>query len=337
MLAKCPFTEQEIDQTDIRWQGTQFIYSVNVDGERKRFSICDSLCGLIQKGSINFNKDFVKLKKIILWEWLDNGLENIGWNLHWTCKVNEPNHACLDEIKDELLRSTKYPGNRKQLQDNFLKFIAENQEQDGGFVKVNSTPTIWGKLFFKNYIELQYYIEELEDKGLIKFTSLNSSVQLTFQGLDYVENLAQINKGNPNYFGPSYDIGLSFAGEQREYVDQVAKELDSQNTKVFYDFFEQHELWGKDLYQHLNEVYRHKCKFCIVFLSKEYAKKLWTRHELEAAQARAFMENEEYILPVKFDDTEIPGINPTTGYLDANNFTPKQIAEMVLEKLRIEK
>ncbi len=49
-----------------------------------------------------------------------------------------------------------------------------------------------------------------------------------------------------------------------------------------------------------------------MFLSRNYAAKLWTNHEREAAQARAFRENEEYILPIRLDDTEIPGILQTT-------------------------
>ncbi|MEP6597504.1 MAG: TIR domain-containing protein [Ginsengibacter sp.] len=79
---------------------------------------------------------------------------------------------------------------------------------------------------------------------------------------------------------------------------------------------------------------RNKCKFCIIFISENYAKKVWTRHELKAAQAKAFTENEEYILPVKFDETELPGINPQIGYLDFKKFTPAQIANLAAEKLR---
>ena len=32
-----------------------------------------------------------------------------------------------------------------------------------------------------------------------------------------------------------YDIGLSFASEQRDYVERVAEELDYRGIKVFYD------------------------------------------------------------------------------------------------------
>jgi len=129
-----------------------------------------------------------------------------------------------------------------------------------------------------------------------------------------------------------YDVALSFAGTDREYVEDVAVFLKSFGVKVFYDKFEQADLWGKDLYEHLNEVYKNKAKYTLIFISKEYANRLWTNHERKAAQTRAFKESKEYILPIRFDDTEIPGLNETVGYLDASEFSPKEIAKLFLEK-----
>jgi len=70
-----------------------------------------------------------------------------------------------------------------------------------------------------------------------------------------------------------------------------------------------------------------------MFLSKNYATKLWTNHEREAAQARAFSENEEYILPVRLDNTNIPGIAPTIAYLSWPPETAETIADIIMAKL----
>ena len=121
-----------------------------------------------------------------------------------------------------------------------------------------------------------------------------------------------------------YDIALSFAGEDREYVDKVANLLKDKGISVFYDLFETANMWGKDLYQYLTDVYRDKALFSVMFMSEAYKKKLWTRNvELKAMQARAFMENKEYILPVRFDDVEIDGVLPTTGYIDLRGMDPE--------------
>jgi hypothetical protein len=131
-----------------------------------------------------------------------------------------------------------------------------------------------------------------------------------------------------------YDITLSFAGEQRKQVEEIALCLGAAGVEVFYDNFSKAQLWGKDLYQHLSDVYQKKARFCIIFISKEYAEKAWTNHELKAAQARAFTEKgAEYILPVRFDDTEVAGILPTTGFLDFRTEGAAGICAAALEKL----
>src|SRR5690348_10215742 len=113
-----------------------------------------------------------------------------------------------------------------------------------------------------------------------------------------------------------YDVALSFAGEDREYVDQVATYLRRAGVEVFYDKYEQVDLWGKDLYEHLSDVYQNRARYTVMFVSRPYAEKLWPRHERRGAQARAFRECREYILPARFDDTEVPGLPKTVGYLD---------------------
>jgi hypothetical protein len=130
-----------------------------------------------------------------------------------------------------------------------------------------------------------------------------------------------------------YDVAFSFANENRDYVDQTADLVIAQGYTVFYDKHEQVNLWGRNLYEHFNDVYKNKAKYCIIFISKLYAEKLWTRHEFRSAQERAFKENREYILPVRFDDSELPGLNNTVGYLDLRQILPVDLARIIVQKL----
>jgi hypothetical protein len=132
-----------------------------------------------------------------------------------------------------------------------------------------------------------------------------------------------------------YDVALSFAGENRDYVEAVAKRLDGAGLTVFYDDFEQVNLWGQDLVVHLDEVYRTKARYCVIFISRFYRDKAWTTHELRSALARAVEERRAYLLPARFDDTEIPGVRPTIHYIDLRQLTPDQFAERVLQKLAV--
>lgn len=87
-------------------------------------------------------------------------------------------------------------------------------------------------------------------------------------------------------------------------------------------------------YQHLDEIYRKRARYCVIFISESYAKKLWTTHELRSAQARAFEDHREYILPVRLDRTEVAGILPTVGYIDGARTSPGEVADLIVAKLR---
>ena len=69
-----------------------------------------------------------------------------------------------------------------------------------------------------------------------------------------------------------YDIALSFAGENRAYVEEVAAGLKAAGVKVFYDAFEKANLWGKNLIDHLADIYSN-ARYVVLFISKEYVEK----------------------------------------------------------------
>jgi DNA repair exonuclease SbcCD ATPase subunit len=136
-------------------------------------------------------------------------------------------------------------------------------------------------------------------------------------------------------FTDTYDVCLSFAGEQRDYVERIAAALKEARLKVFYDQDEDiaPKLWGRDLAEYLDYIYREGSRFCLMFISKDYAEKAWTRHERRSALARAIEEEAEYILPARFDDTELPGLRPTVGYVDLREVAPATLVEFVIKKL----
>jgi hypothetical protein len=130
-----------------------------------------------------------------------------------------------------------------------------------------------------------------------------------------------------------YDIALSFAGENRDYVEEVANGLKAAGVNVFYDRFETAKLWGKNLIDHLANVYQNS-RYVVMFVSKEYVEKAWTTHERTHAQDRALFAQEEYILPARFDDTPVPGMTSTVAFQDLRHTTPQQLVDLILTKLQ---
>ena len=131
----------------------------------------------------------------------------------------------------------------------------------------------------------------------------------------------------------NFDVAISFAGSERELAEQLAKILQAAGIAVFYDNFYPEQLWGKNLAAFLDEIYRKRAKYCVVFISKEYKERRWTSHELRSAQARALeLKGEDYILPIRIDGTDLDGLPPTIGYVSIDAGIEK-IADLLITKL----
>ncbi|WP_306793964.1 toll/interleukin-1 receptor domain-containing protein [Agathobacter rectalis] len=133
-----------------------------------------------------------------------------------------------------------------------------------------------------------------------------------------------------------YDVALSFAGEDRKYVEEVALFLKKKNIAVFYDYFEEEALWGKNLISYLEEIYTNKSKYCVVFISQYYVQKEWTCYESAAAMVRLLnsnMKQKDYLLPVKFDETKVSGVLSTIGFIDGKKKTPDELGNLIIKKL----
>ena len=134
-----------------------------------------------------------------------------------------------------------------------------------------------------------------------------------------------------------YEVTLSFAGEDREYVEEVAKVLKENNVSVFYDKFEEVNLWGEDLAIRFERLFQSDSKYVVIFISQYYQHKEWTNYEVKNAFSRQINDKTEgYILPVRFDNTQLEGLRNTIGYLDARKLSPIELAQKILEKVRRE-
>jgi RES domain-containing protein len=133
-----------------------------------------------------------------------------------------------------------------------------------------------------------------------------------------------------------FKVALSFAGENREYVSQVASILRMSGISVFYDEFEQADLWGKELIEFLEKIYGYESEYVMMFISKDYLIKIWTNHERKAALNTALKNGSDYILPVRLDDTKLPGLHDSIGFLDGRRLNPKEVCDRFLKKIGVE-
>ena len=133
--------------------------------------------------------------------------------------------------------------------------------------------------------------------------------------------------------GRRWDVALSFAGAQREYVERVASALKARGVRCFYDADEQVELWGRHLAEELPRIYAEESAAVVVFVSADYAAGGWTRLERRAAFSRAVAEAGAFVLPARFDDSELPGLLDDVVSVDLRGRTPEQFADLVAARL----
>jgi hypothetical protein len=112
----------------------------------------------------------------------------------------------------------------------------------------------------------------------------------------------------------TYDVALSFAGEDRELALALAGRLHARGHSVFFDRFE--ELWGQDLAVKLHEIYGRQSRYCVVLVSRHYLEKPWTNHERRILLARSLGDASPFLLPIRVDGSELPGLPGVIAYKD---------------------
>lgn len=185
-------------------------------------------------------------------------------------------------------------------------------------------------LYWLFYPSAEKESEEVIVEWALKEAASNIDVEV--ENINRAIFLASKRDRNANY-----DVALSYAGEDGPYVDKVARLLREKGVRVFYNGFDEQkaELWGTNLYDRLSKVYKDEATYTVMFVSKHYANKLWPNHERQAAQSRAFIENREYILPARFDNTELPTLLPTISYIPLSEKTPEELVRLILLKLGV--
>jgi hypothetical protein len=90
-----------------------------------------------------------------------------------------------------------------------------------------------------------------------------------------------------------------------------------------------------EFYQHLTDVYRRRARLCVMMISADYGKKLWPTVEREAAVARAVSGNVDYLLPLRLDDTVVPGLQATLVYVDIRSRTLGNVCDLIVKRVRL--
>jgi hypothetical protein len=138
--------------------------------------------------------------------------------------------------------------------------------------------------------------------------------------------------------GTRFCIAISFSGEHRAFVGQVAERLAARvgRDRVLYDTFHEAEFARPDLDVYLPQLYREQSELLVLFLCPEYQDKQWCRLEWRHIRQLVASVDARRIMLVSFGppgDLSHLGILPGDGYVDIDNRSADDIAGLILNRL----
>jgi hypothetical protein len=135
-----------------------------------------------------------------------------------------------------------------------------------------------------------------------------------------------------------FRIGLSFPGEKRVFVEQIAGNLATKfgRTQILYDKFHEAEFARPELDIYLPNLYRTECDLIAVFLCADYANKKICRLEWRFIRQLITTTEANRIMLLSFDNIgaihEL-GILEGDGYVSIAARPPREITELIQQRL----
>lgn len=131
----------------------------------------------------------------------------------------------------------------------------------------------------------------------------------------------------------AFDFAISFSREYRSHARKLAELLEDQGAVVFYDHSFLEHLLGKRLNDELAWVFGEATRYFVPFVSAGYTLRPWPQYEWTIAKLETERRREEFILPLRVDDSLLFGLPDTIGYLDLRDIELDKVADILIRKL----
>lgn len=133
--------------------------------------------------------------------------------------------------------------------------------------------------------------------------------------------------------GHSFDFGISYAGSDRSIAEALAALLSGAGAVVFIDTPFRAHLVGRRLDREFEWVFGRRTRYFVAIISQAYLDRPWAQHEWSIAIREAESRSEEFILPLRLDDSLLVGLPSTVGYVDLRQHSIEEVAALLMEKL----
>jgi class 3 adenylate cyclase len=134
-----------------------------------------------------------------------------------------------------------------------------------------------------------------------------------------------------------FRVAFSFAGEKRDFVAKVAAILAKRfgEQEILYDRFHEAEFARRNLGFYLPDLYYKESELVVVVLSANYDIKQWTGLEWTAIHDLLSKRRDWEVMLCRFDHATVAGLYSTAGFIELDEKTPEQAANLILERLAL--
>ena len=203
-----------------------------------------------------------------------------------------------------------------------LRNIAENAKSSIYYQKILTTEVA------NPFDQISKHVAQ---KGLSKIILIEPiQTKINFENKTLTEmKIQKIDTAN-------FEVAVSFPGEKRAYVLETVEELSKliPQENIFYDHWYTAQLARPNLDTLLQDIYHNKSKLIVVFLCEDYQNKIWCGIEWKSIRDLMNQGNDLKIMLMSFDFFQVKGtFTSTDGLVDVDNFTPKETATFIHQRL----
>lgn len=130
----------------------------------------------------------------------------------------------------------------------------------------------------------------------------------------------------------TYDLAISYASEQLSYVQEFADCMIENGFHIFLDRYNTGRLLSTFLHEELYSIFKKESRHIILFISDEYPTKPHALWEARTTVVRSIFQPACFTV-VRFSDAIVPCVDESYLFLDANQLSPKEIAEIMSSRL----
>jgi hypothetical protein len=135
--------------------------------------------------------------------------------------------------------------------------------------------------------------------------------------------------------GKRFRVGFSFPGEKRSFVADAAEALAQQfgQDSILYDKYHEGEFARADLAFYLPELYGKDVDLVVGVVCQEYNSKEWTGLEWRSIYGLIKQKHDSSVMLSRFDHAEPEGLYGLAGFIELDDKTPEQFADLIRERL----